>query len=122
MQMADPGTPSLEALQREGREAWLAMRAESQAKERSPEPSAKKATEKTLEPVQDRTLTVDEEREQGAKRWLEYRRTHSLAQSRSLGPNPGPEKGLEQGREQGLEKGPEQARGLRKGLDGPEIE
>jgi ATP-dependent exoDNAse (exonuclease V) alpha subunit len=109
-QIAGPGTPSIEALQKEGREAWLALRAEQQAKERAPEPSAEKAAEKTLAPGQGPALSIEEARQQAVERWREYRQTQ------------GPEQGRALERDQGREKGLEKDLGPSKGLDGPEIE
>ena len=87
-------TPSrnLEALQKEGREKWLAMRAERLAKEGAPE--------------QGRSLE-EEERKRSVERWLEYRRDQALGKGRE------PEKSKEH-------EGPEQDRG--KERDGPELE
>jgi ATP-dependent exoDNAse (exonuclease V) alpha subunit len=109
-QIAGPGTPSIEALQKEGREAWLALRAEQQAKEKSPEQAAEQGAEKTMAPGQGPALTIDEERAQAAERWAEYRRTQGLDQGHALGREQGPQKDIE--------------KDLRpiKGLDGPEIE
>ena len=88
-------TRSLEELQREGREQWLAMRAEQLAKEKTPERAPEKSVEKAPQPVR----SPEEERQQAIERWREYRRT--LEQS---GPSParereGPEKGLDQDKE-----------------------
>ena len=84
---------SLEALQKEGREKWLAMRAERLAKEGAPE--------------QGRSL--EEERKRSVERWLEYRRDQALGKERA------PEKSQERkGPEKDLERGKER--------DGPELE
>lgn len=84
---------SLEELQKEGREKWLAMRAERLAKDGAPE--------------QGRSL--EEERKRSVERWLEYRRDQALGKGRA------PEKSKEHdGPEQGLERGKER--------DGPELE
>ncbi len=114
--------PSIEQLQREGREAWLAMRAEQKAAEllmvQTPEQVVglvveqviEKGAEKTLEPERKPKLSIEEEQAQARQRWLEYR------QAQALGQSPSPEKGLERGQEKGQEQpGP-------KGMDGPEIE
>ena len=109
-QIAGAGPLSIDELQKQGREKWLAMRAEQQAAGRSPEQSAEKAADKTLEPGQGRPLTIDEARAQAVERWAEYRRTHPLDNARSLEPD------------QGREKGPEKDLRPSKGLDGPEFE
>jgi ATP-dependent exoDNAse (exonuclease V) alpha subunit len=109
-QLAGQGPLSIDELQKQGREKWLAMRAESQAKEKAPEQSAEKGAEKTLEPGQGPALTIDEQRAQAAERWAEYRRTHTLDNARTLEPD------------QGREKGPEKDLRPSKGLDGPEFE
>jgi hypothetical protein len=85
---------SLEELQKEGREKWLAMRAERLAKEGAPE--------------QGRSLG-EEERKRSVERWLEYRRDRALGKERQ------PEKSRErEGPEKDLERG--------KDHDGPEFE
>jgi ATP-dependent exoDNAse (exonuclease V) alpha subunit len=85
---------SLEELQKEGREKWLAMRAERLAKEGAPE--------------QGRSLE-EEERKRSVERWLEYRRDRALGKERQ------PEKSRErEGPEKDLERG--------KDHDGPEFE
>ena len=110
--------PTIEQLQREGREAWLALRAEQKAAEivmaQTPEQVVglvveqviEKGAEKPLEPERKPKLSIDEEQAQARQRWLEYR------QAQALGQSPGPQKGLEKGQEkdQGLER------------DGPELE
>jgi ATP-dependent exoDNAse (exonuclease V) alpha subunit len=96
---------SLEDLQREGRERWLAMRTEQQGKEKAPERAPEKSIEKT--PEQGRSL--DEERQQGIERWREYRRAQEL--EKGGGPNRSPER---EGPEKDIEPGKER--------DGPEIE
>ena len=90
---------SIEELQRQGRENWLAMRAEQKAREKSPEQTAEKAIERTP------SRSLDEERQQAAERWREYRREQEL--------HPGltPER-----------TGPEKERDLGQERDGPEIE
>ena len=95
--------PSIEELQREGRERWLAMRAERLAKEQAPE----KVPEKTIEKTPEAGRSLDEERQQAAERWREYRRNQEL------------DKGREPSRES-ERKGPEKDRGLER--DGPELE
>ena len=114
--------PTIEQLQREGREAWLAMRAEQKAAElvmaQTPEQVValvagqviEKGAEKSLESERKPKLSIEEEQAQARERWLEYR------QAQALGPSPGPQKGLERGQEKGQEMpGP-------KGMDGPEID
>jgi MobA/MobL family len=84
---------SLEERQKEGRERWLAMRAERMAKENAPEQGR----------------SIDELARQAAERWLEYRREQELGKGREPGQSrerEGPEKDLERGTE----------------LDGPEFE
>ena len=95
--------PTLEQLQREGRERWLAMRAEQKAKEQAAEKTPEKGVEKTPEAGR----SLDEERQQAAERWREYRRNQELGQGRE--PSQAPER-----------KGPEKDRGLER--DGPELE
>jgi hypothetical protein len=94
--------PSIEELQREGRERWLAMRAEQKAKEQAPE----KAPEKAIEKSPEAGRSLDEERQQAVERWREYR-AQELEKGRE--PTQAPER-----------KGPEKDRGLER--DGPEIE
>jgi ATP-dependent exoDNAse (exonuclease V) alpha subunit len=100
--------PSIEDLQRQGRERWAAMRAEQlakeQAKEQSPEQGIDKGAEKSHEPQQGRELSTEERQRQAAERWLEYRRNQEL----------------NKGHEAPEHKGPEQERGLEQ--DGPELE
>lgn len=114
VQLAGPGK-SVDQLQREGREQWLAMRAEARAKENAQGPAVEKTAEPSLEPGRTPALSLDEERAQARERWLEYRKTHSLEKSHTLEPELGREKGPEKGPEQGL-KGPV------KEIDGPELE
>ena len=94
---------SIEELQRQGREKWLGMRAEQQAREKSPEQTAEKVVEKAP------ARSIDEERQQAAERWQEYRRNQELGQGQ--GPPGAPERS-------GLEK----ERGLSRERDGPELE
>ncbi len=84
---------SLEELQKEGREKWLAMRSERLAKEGAPE--------------QGRSL--EEQQKRAVERWLEYRRNQELGKGRE------PEKSRER-------EGPEKDLGRGKEHDGPEIE
>jgi ATP-dependent exoDNAse (exonuclease V) alpha subunit len=109
-QIAGQGPLSIDEMQKQAREQWLAMRAEQQPKEKSPEQAAEQGAEKTLEPGQGPARTIDEERAQAAERWAQYRRTHSLDNARTLEPD------------QGREKGPEKDLRPSKGLDGPEFE
>jgi ATP-dependent exoDNAse (exonuclease V) alpha subunit len=109
-QIAGAGPLSIDEMQKQAREQWLAMRAEQQPKEQSPEQSAEQGADKTLEPGHGPVRTIDEERAHAAERWAEYRRTHSLDNARTLEPD------------QGREKGPEKDLSPSKGLDGPEFE
>ncbi len=95
--------PSIEDLQREGRERWLALRAEQKAKEQAPE----KVPERAIEKAPEAGRSLDEERQQAAERWREYRRAQELEKDRE--PSQAPER-----------KGPEKDRGLER--DGPELE
>ena len=77
---------SLEELQKEGREKWLAMRAERLAKEGTPE--------------QGRSL--EQEQKRSVERWLEYRRDQALGKGREPEKSQereGPEKDLDRGKE-----------------------
>ena len=86
-------TRSLEALQKEGREKWLALRAERLAKEGAPEHGR----------------SLEEEQKRSVERWLEYRRDQALGKERA------PEKSQERKEpEKDLERGKER--------DGPELE
>ena len=98
-------TRSLDDLQKEGRERWLAMRAEQQAKEETPE----RAPEKSIEKTPEQGRSVDEERQQGIERWREYRRAQELEKGRE--PTRSPER-----------EGPEKDLGRGKERDGPELE
>ena len=93
---------SLDELQKEGREKWLAMRAEQLAKDQAPERAPEKSVEKAPEPAR----SAEEERQQAIERWREYRR--SLEKS---GPEPTQER-----------DGPEKDRDRDKELDGPELD
>lgn len=122
---SEPNRPkqSIEELQREGREKWLAMRAEQKAAELlmaqtpaqiatpTPEQEIEKGHEKAPDPEKPK-LSIEEEQAQARERWLSFR------QAQALGQTPQPQKGLEKDQEKGLEQGPS----LSKGLDGPEIE
>jgi hypothetical protein len=84
---------SLEELQKEGREQWLAMRAERLAKEGPAE----------------RGRSLEAERQKAIERWREYRRDQALGKGREAEKSPereGPERDLGRGKER----------------DGPEIE
>jgi hypothetical protein len=109
-QIAGQAPLSIDEMQKQAREAWLALRAEQQAKEKSPEQAAEQGADKTQELRQGPASTIDEERTQAAERWAEYRRTQGLDQDRAPGREQGPQKDIE--------------KDLRpiKGLDGPEIE
>jgi ATP-dependent exoDNAse (exonuclease V) alpha subunit len=93
--------PSLEQIRAQARENWLAMRAEQQAKEKTPEASR----EASAENGQSTRLTLDEQRKEAVQHWLKYRQ-----ETQNPEPTKEPEKGVEQG--------PSRS----KGLDGPEIE
>jgi ATP-dependent exoDNAse (exonuclease V) alpha subunit len=94
---------SLEELQKEGRERWLAMRAARLAKEQAPE----KVPEKTIEKTPEASRSLDEERQQAAERWREYRRNlEQPGAPERPREREGPEKDLDRGKER----------------DGPEIE
>ena len=95
--------PTIEQLQREGRERWLAMRAERLAKEQAQE----KVPEKSVEKAPEAGRSLEEERQLAVERWREYRRTQELDKGRE--PSQAPER-----------KGPEKDRGLER--EGPEIE
>ena len=101
----EPSRPTLEGLQREGRERWLGMRAERKAKEQTPESTPERGIGKTPEVGR----SLDEERQQAAERWREYRRAQEPEKGRepSREPSPAPER-------EGLEKS--------RGRDGPEYE
>jgi hypothetical protein len=92
---------SLEDLQREGRERWLAMRAEQLAKEKAPEQVPEKSIDR-------RGRSVDEEGQQGIERWREYGRTQELEKGQ---PSRSPEK-----------EGPAEDGGRDKRREGPEFE
>ncbi|MDP9014743.1 MAG: MobA/MobL family protein [Pseudomonadota bacterium] len=64
---------SVQEIQRQAREAWLALRAEQRAAELAAEQTPQKAAEKTREPARESTLTLDEQRAESVRRWLEYR-------------------------------------------------
>ena len=77
---------SLEELQREGREKWLALRAERLAKEGAPEPGH----------------SLEAERQKAIERWREYRRDQALGKGREAEKSrerAGPEKDLGHGTE-----------------------
>jgi ATP-dependent exoDNAse (exonuclease V) alpha subunit len=115
--------PSIEQLQREGREKWLAMRAEQKAAKllmaQTPEQVVglvveqviEKGAEKALESEAKPKLSIEEQQAQARERWLAYRQAQALGQP----PERVLQKGLEKGQEKGMEQGP-------KGMDGPEIE
>jgi len=108
---------SLEELQRQGREQWLAMRARDQAKEAEPskERSQEKSLEQSPEPGRGPKLSLEEQQAQGRERWLEMRRAQELEKISGVKP-PGPSQQRTQ------EQGPEKELPLAKGLEGPEIE
>ena len=96
--------PSIEELQRQGREQWLAYRAEQKAKENSLErdqsaPGSQKSP----------ALNLEEERAQARECWLAYRAMT-------------PEQREAYDRKQAQERGPEPGREHSQGLDGPEID
>jgi hypothetical protein len=112
--------PTLDELQKEGRERWLAMRNEQKAKERAPaiEKGPERGPEKSVEqaPDQAKALSLTELREKAIEEWREYRRIQGL--EKAHGPARGQELELRKGREPTLEQSP----GKSKGIDGPEIE
>ena len=90
--------PSIEELQREGREQWLAFRAEQKLKEAAAEqkPEQARGSEKAA------ALSLDEERRQAAQRWLDYRamtpeqrQAHDEAQAQEHGHQKGHDHGQE---------------------------
>ena len=113
--------PTIEEIQKQGREKWLAMRAEQKAAEllmvQTPvqvvglvvEQVIEKGAEKAQEPERKPKLSIEEQQAEARERWLAYR------QAQALGQSPGPQQPVEKGQEKGLEHGP-------KGMDGPEIE
>jgi hypothetical protein len=102
---------SIEELQREGREKWLAMRQEQLAKEarekeqqKAPEQEQKKEIGKS----QERTWSPEEEQRKSIERWREYRRNQELG------------KGHEPDSKTREREGPEKDRGQE--LDGPDFD
>jgi Ti-type conjugative transfer relaxase TraA len=63
--------PSIDELQRQGREAWLALQVERRAKERASE-QQRESNQQTLE-RNDRPLSLDEQRAQGREAWKRLR-------------------------------------------------
>ena len=108
--------PTIEELQKQGREQWLAMRNDQKAKERAP--AVEKGPEKAIEqaPEQAKALSLTELREKAIEEWREYRRVQGL--EKAHGPARGQELELRKAREQTLEQSP----GKSKGIDGPEID
>ena len=88
-------TRSIEELQKEGRERWLAMRAEQLAKDKIPERAPEKSVEKAPEPVR----SAEEERQQAIERWREYRRNMEKEGPERTREREGPEKDLDRGQE-----------------------
>ena len=89
---------SLEELQKDGRERWLAMREAQRAKERAPE----QAPEKSIETPKEQGGSVDEKRQEGIERWRAYRRERELQETqepRAAQEREGPEKDLDRGQE-----------------------
>jgi hypothetical protein len=89
--------PSIEAMQKEGREAWLAMRAESQAKERE-RPG-----------IEASPLSLEDIRRQGREDWLVLRAELAAGRAPSLSPSTQPSLGARQ------ERAPEASSGEREG-------
>jgi ATP-dependent exoDNAse (exonuclease V) alpha subunit len=108
--------PTIEELQKQGREQWLAMRNEQKAKERAP--AVEKGPEKSIEqaPEQAKALSLTELREKAIEEWREYRRVQGL--EKAHGPARSQELEIRKGREPTLEQSP----GKSKGIDGPEID
>ena len=100
--------PTLDGLQREGRERWLGMRAEQKAKEPVPESAPERAVP---ERVPETNRARDEERQQAVERWREYRRTQEKGHEPSRESSPAPAHRVPE------RDGPEKDRGP----DGPEI-
>ena len=92
-----PSRPTLDGLQREGRERWLEMRAGQKGKEPVPERVPE--------------TSRSEERQQAVERWREYRRTQEKGREPSREPSPAPAHRVPE------RNGPEKDRGL----DGPEL-
>ena len=124
--------PTVDELQRQARDQWLAMRAAEKAK--SPQ-SAKEQTRENA-PDKGRSLTVDELRQKAIAEWREYRK-ESLDKTRTPEKSPERDQGLEKTLEKTLgrsgadnreprDKGPEQTPdrnpGKSRGRDGPEYE
>jgi Ti-type conjugative transfer relaxase TraA len=63
--------PSIDELQRQGREAWLTLQVERRAKERASE-QQRESNQQTLE-RNDRPLSLDEQRAQGREAWKRLR-------------------------------------------------
>lgn len=94
---------SIEEIQREGGEAWLALRAERQTKGvEQPTPEISRGGQEQSTPA----LSLDEQRAQAIEAWRKMRG----------GPAPTPDSGREKGRDQERER----EWGLER--DGPEIE
>jgi len=98
---------SIDELQREGREKWLAMRAAALEREITPQAALEPGRELEAGKQPERALTPEQERQQAVERWREYRRNQEL--EKGDGPSQEPER-----------KGPEKERGLER--DGPEFE
>ena len=94
---AAPERPSIEAMQKEGREAWLAMRAESQAKERE-RPG-----------IEGSPMRLEDIRRQGREDWLALRAELAAEQAPSLSASAQPSAGARQ------ERTPEAGAGEREG-------
>ncbi|MGH8322545.1 MAG: hypothetical protein ACRETD_01895, partial [Steroidobacteraceae bacterium] len=90
---------SIDELQQAGREAWLALRAEREAKEREATPEVSREAPERPGPA----LSLDEQRAQAIEAWRRMRE----------GPSPMPEAGRSKDREQERDRGPE--------LEGPEL-
>jgi len=101
---------SVEELQRQGRENWLAMRAAQKERE-----AADKTQEKTQEPEQklpsEKRLSNEEVRAQSIERWKAYREQQELEKTSGAAPGTdAADKAREKEQQQGLEQ------------DGPEID
>ena len=89
--------PSIEAMQQAGREAWLAMRAESQAKERE-RPG-----------IEGSSMSLEDIRRQGREDWLALRAELAAERAPSLSASAQPSAGVRQ------ERAPEAGSGEREG-------
>lgn len=101
--VAGKETPSIEAMQQAGREAWLAMRAEQQAKERE-----------LTQGVERSPTSLEDLRRQGREDWLALRAELAAERAPSLSPAAAPSA------EQRRERAPEASAGEREAA--PELD